>query len=108
MKIQTIKTNPQKDILEMMIKNRNFRIALARQSHYWFFHFYFPHYVNFPTAEFHREIFQLTELENIGISVITAFRSSSKSTICSLSYVLWSILGKQNKKFVVIITTSAR
>jgi phage terminase large subunit-like protein len=105
---QILKINQQKEILELMIKNRNFRIALAKQSHYWFFHFYFPHYVTFPTADFHREIFYLTEQEDIGMSVITAFRSSSKSTICSLSYVLWSILGKQNKKFAVIISQTQR
>ena len=83
-------------------------MALARESHYWFFHFYFAHYVTFPTAEFHREIFQMTEDETSGISVITAFRSSSKSTICTLSYVLWSILGKQNKKFVIILSQTQR
>ncbi len=91
-----------------MAKNRNFRINLARESHYWFFHFYFPHYVTFQTAEFHRQIFGLTEKEDIGISVITAFRNSGKSTLCTLSYPLWAILGRQSKKFIVILSQTQR
>ncbi len=91
-----------------MVKNRNFRINLAKESHYWFFHFYFPHYVTFKTAEFHRQIFELTEKEDIGISVITAFRGSGKSTLCTLSYPLWAILGRQEKKFIVILSQTQR
>lgn len=91
-----------------MVTNRNFRINLARESHYWFFHFYFPHYVTFQTAEFHRQIFELTEKENIGIAVITAFRGSGKSTLCTLSYPLWAILGKQGKKFIVVLSQTQR
>ena len=90
------------------MKNRNFRINLAKASHYWFFHFYFPHYVTFQTAEFHRQIFELTEKEDIGISVITAFRGSGKSTLCTLSYPLWAILGRQGKKFIVILSQTQR
>jgi len=90
-------------IIEKMIKDRNFRIALCRKSHYWFFHFYFGQYVSYKTAEFQREMFRITEDEKTNMAVIVAFRGSAKSTIFTLSYVLWSILGKQNKKFVIIL-----
>ena len=91
-----------------MIKDRKFRIALTKKSHYWFFHFYFRHYVIFRTADFHREMFRITENENVATAVIVAFRGSAKSTIFTLSYSLWSILGSQNKKLVVILSQTQR
>ncbi|HAO64520.1 TPA: hypothetical protein DCQ44_00895 [Candidatus Taylorbacteria bacterium] len=67
-----------------------------------FFNFYFPHYVTYPTANFQREIFSLTEgKENF---YVVAFRGSGKSTIVTTSFPIWAILGKQSKKFVLIIT----
>jgi len=99
--------NP-KQILEMMIKDRGFRIAMARQNHYWFFHFYFAHYVLYPTADFQRDIFALTERSDNGMTVICSFRGSAKSTICTLSYPLWAILGKEQKKFVVLLSQTQR
>ncbi len=91
-----------------MIKDRKFRIALTKRSHYWFFHFYFRHYVTFRTADFHREMFHITEDKDITTAVIVAFRGSGKSTIFTLSYALWSILGKQQKKFAVILSQTQR
>jgi len=91
-----------------MIKDRNFRITIARQSHYWFFHFYFAHYVIYPTADFQRDIFSLTEQNDKGMIIIVSFRGSAKSTICTLSYPLWAILGKEQKKFVIILSQTQR
>ena len=91
-----------------MIKDRNFRIALCRKSHYWFFHFYFGQYVSYETAEFQREMFRITEDEKNNMAIIVAFRGSGKSTIFTLSYALWSILGRQNKKFVVILSQTQK
>jgi len=53
-------------------------------------------------------MFRITENEDIVTAVIVAFRGSSKSTVFTLSYSLWSILGKQNKKFVVITSQTQR
>lgn len=100
--------NNQKTVLETMVKNRDFRISLARKSHFWFFHFYFSHYVTYQTADFQRDIFALTELNDSGITVIVAFRGSAKSTLCTLSYPLWAILGKEKKRFVVILSQTQR
>jgi predicted phage terminase large subunit-like protein len=44
----------------------------------------------------------LTEDESIKNVVIVAFRGSAKSTIATMSYPIWSIIGKQQKKFVLI------
>jgi predicted phage terminase large subunit-like protein len=86
-----------------MIKDRKVRIAITKRSHWHFFHFYFAHYVTFPTAEFHNEIFDLTENESFGNLFIVAFRGSSKSTILTTSYPIWAILGEQHKKFVLVL-----
>ncbi len=86
-----------------MIKDKKVRVAITRESHWYFFHFYFAHYVTYPTAKFQAEIFELTEKENLGNIFIVAFRGSGKSTILTTSYPLWSILGRQKKRFVLIL-----
>ncbi len=93
-----------KDIFERLLKDRSARIAAVRQSHLLFFHIYFSRYVKYGTAPFHKEMFELTENVKIPLAVIVAFRSSGKSTIVTTSYPLWSILGEQQKKFVLIIS----
>jgi predicted phage terminase large subunit-like protein len=103
-------TNPQKsrgsltpDIVTAMLKDRKVRTAITRQSHYAFFNFYFAHYVLYPTAPFQQEIFGLTERDDIKNLFVIAFRGSGKSTILTTSYPIWSILGRQQKKFVLIL-----
>lgn len=86
------------------MSERGTRVALARQSHYYFFHIYLSHYVKFKTAKFHQDIFAITEDEASKLDVIVAFRGSGKSTIISLSYVLWALLGRQEKKFVLLLS----
>jgi len=87
-----------------IINNAKLRKELARQSHYWFFHIYFSHYVKYETAHFQKEIFELTEDDSIKQVVIVAFRGSAKSTIMSLSYPIWAMLGKLEKKFITIVS----
>lgn len=78
-------------------------MAITKKSHWYFFHFYFAHYIKYPTADFQAEIFKLTENEKIGNLYIVAFRGSSKSTILTTSYPIWAILGRQQKRFVLIL-----
>jgi predicted phage terminase large subunit-like protein len=89
--------------LDKIRKDRKIRRALAKKSHYWFFSLYLPHYINCEFAPFHHEIFKLTE-ENVEFAVLVAFRGSAKSTLVTLSYVIWSIVGIQQKKFVLIVS----
>lgn len=93
-----------KDQFSQIMGNRAARITLARESHFWFFHMYLSHYVKSPTADFQKELFRITEDQTIKNAVIVAFRGSAKSTIMGLSYPLWAILGKQQKKFVLILS----
>ncbi len=99
--------NPLPDELaDRMFKDRKVRRAITRESHFLFFHFYFAHYVTYPTAPFHFELFRLTEDDAARNLVVVAFRDSGKSTLITTSYPLWAILGRQQMKFVLILCQS--
>src|SRR6185295_2734295 len=93
---------PTPELTQQIIGDNIVRRSVTRQSHLWFFHVYFSHYITYPTAPFQREIFALSENEAVKTLAIVAFRGSAKSTIMNLSYPLWAILGKQQKKYVLI------
>jgi hypothetical protein len=104
---QLVKRHPMSsdDVdFEVLRKQRAVRMELARSSHYYFFHLYMGLYVQYPTASFQKELYAITEDENTKHAVIVAFRGSGKSTIVTLSYPMWAILGKQQKKFIVILS----
>lgn len=88
--------------LPTILRDRQVRKKLAMESHYWFFHIYLSHYVKYPTAPFHKEIFRITEDNSILDTVIVSFRGSAKSTIMTLSYPLWAMIGRLQKKCIVI------
>lgn len=93
---------------EKIFLDQKLRIELCSNSHNWFFHVYFAQYIKHETAPFHKEIIKITEDDNLKLAVIAAFRGSAKSTIVSLSYVLWAILGRQQKKFILICSQTER
>lgn len=93
-----------KEILERILNDQVFRRALVRKSFFWFFHTYFSHYISFPTADFHKEIFNLLENQEIKTVGIVAFRGSAKSTIASLAYPIWAMIGEMSKKYVLLIS----
>jgi len=93
-----------KKLFKTIIKSSLVRKTLARLSHYYFFHIYMAHHVQYETADFQKEIISLTEDTEQKFVVILAFRGSSKSTLISLSYVIWSILGKQNIKYIILMS----
>ncbi|HUC88911.1 MAG TPA: hypothetical protein VMR49_02675 [Candidatus Paceibacterota bacterium] len=95
--------NPSSDILASIAKDRTVRQSVTRESHLFFFLVYFPHYVKYEVAPFQDEIFDLTQDTSKKLVCIVAFRGSAKSTIVTFSYTLWAILGKQNKKYVLIV-----
>src|SRR3989338_6285096 len=97
--------NPRNDAatFEAIAKDRLVRQTVTRQSHLMFFHMYFAHYVTYEIAEFQKDIFRITEDRVNKLAIIVAFRGSGKSTLVTLSYALWSILGIQEKKFVLVI-----
>ena len=90
-------------MFEIIAKDRIVRQGVTRESHLMFFNVYFPTYVKYPFADFHKEIFRITEDAANKLACIVAFRGSGKSTLITFSYALWAILGIQQKKFVLII-----
>jgi hypothetical protein len=79
------------------------RRAISRKNLYWFYRLYFPHYVTYKIADFQKEMIYLLQDEKIRQLVITAFRGSAKSTICSLIYPLWCVVGERQKKYVLLV-----
>jgi predicted phage terminase large subunit-like protein len=94
---------PSDKTIKKLVNDQQARIATVEESHLIFFHVYFADYVHYETAEFHKEIFNMTEYDSM-LDVIVAFRESGKSSIVTTSYPLWAILGKQQKKFVTILS----
>jgi len=89
-------------VYEQVLKNKRFRQEIVRKSLEYFFPVYFHKYIKYDTAPFQKEIFQILEDKTNKLAVIVAFRGSAKSTIITTAYVLWSILGVQQKKFIII------
>ena len=82
-----------------------FRVEITRESFLWFVLIYFADALTFPLAGFHYEI--IRELNgNEPNVIINAFRGSGKSTICNLAYSIWSMVGVQQKKHIVIISNT--
>ena len=90
--------------LEGIKRKRSVRREIAKHSHLWFFSIYLGHYIKYPFAPFHSEMFALTEDQELHLSVLVAFRGSGKSTLMTLSYPIWAIVGVQQKKFILILS----
>jgi len=90
--------------LDLILTNKTARLDLVTKSHKAFFATYFPHYLEYPSADIHHELFDITQDPGNKFAIILTFRGSGKSTIVSLSYALWAILGFQQKHFVVLVT----
>lgn len=96
-------SDEMKVLIDAVATDRLVRQKATRQRHLLFFNVYFPAYVKYQFADFHKEMFRITEDASIKLALIVAFRGSGKSTIVTFSYALWSILGVQQKKFVLIV-----
>lgn len=94
--------NRAEDLFEKILSDKVLRKNIVQKSFEHFFPIYFHRYMEYETAPFHEEIFRILENDAIKLAVIVAFRGSAKSTIITTAYVLWSILGVQQRKFIVI------
>ena len=103
-----MKNKNKNKLLSQILSDKELRVALAKQSHEWFFAIYFNHYIKYKSAPFHKEMFKLSEDESIKNLIMLSFRGSAKSTIMTLSYPIWAIMGKQQKKFVIIVGQTQR
>ncbi len=92
------------NLINSIVSDKKVRIATSKKSHYIFFHTYFGHYVEHATAPFQKEMFLITEDDSIKTAVVVAFRGSAKSTIMTMSYPIWAIIGKPQKKLVLLLS----
>ncbi len=93
-------------LLQRISTDTSIRKALVKESHEAFCSIYLSHHITHPYAFFHKEMFRATEKYDQKINVFMAFRGSGKSTILNLSNTIWSIIGKHQKKLVLIISKS--
>ncbi len=103
-------TNKNKEVrkfVNSVIRNADSRREVVKRSHLYFFCTYFSKYITYEMAPLHHQMFKITQDSKNPLEVLTAFRGSGKSTIMTLSYVLWSILGSPQKKYVVIVSQTA-
>jgi len=98
----TTQANHLEILLNQISSSRRLRIGAACESHALFFAIYLGKYARqYATAPFQHEMFALTQDPSVKLGVIVAFRDSAKSTICTTSFPLWSIL-TERAKFVII------
>lgn len=90
--------------LQTILRNKKLRKRLAYEDPLWFSLIYLRHHFEFPFAPFHMEMFQIIRDEKYDLVVVMAFRGSGKSTIMNMANTLWSVLGKPQKKFTVIVS----
>lgn len=90
-------------LLHEVVNDQRLRQEVSSKSHLWFFHIYFSHYVLNPPADFHKEILEYTERNDITNLIVVAFRGSGKSTIMNMSYPIWAMVGEKKKKFILIV-----
>ncbi len=102
MKTKVEKINSLESVLEKILVDKTVRTNTVTKSLEYFFPIYFHRYMEYETAPFHEDMFRILEDDQIKLAVIVAFRGSAKSTIITTAYVLWSILGVQQRKFIVI------
>jgi len=92
------------ELLERITNDRVVRREVTKESHQYFIPIYLHEYIKYPSASFHTEMIEFTERTDEKLFAVVSFRGSAKSTIFSLSYPIWAILGKQEKKFVLLIS----
>lgn len=91
-----------KKFLDNIRRSRAVRRKLGTEKHVYFFAIYMAHYMAYEFAPFHFRMLDLSERENDPTSVFVSFRGSGKSTLMTTSFPLWAVMGKLQKKHVVI------
>jgi predicted phage terminase large subunit-like protein len=90
------------DIINQLLQDRKAMTVVGKENFLYFLLFYFGRYIELPLAQFHFEMLRIAQDEQIKRAIVMAFRNSGKSTILNTAYSLWSIMGKPQKKHIVI------
>ena len=90
--------------LREILANQKVRKQLAYENPMWFCLIYLRNCFKYPLAPFHLEMLHILKNPEYEFAVVMAFRESGKSTVMNMANVLWSVLGKPQKKFIVIMS----
>lgn len=85
------------------MKDRQVRTAVCKEDLYWYFLFYFGHFVKHAFASFHHVLINTLKDRSKYLTTVVAFRGSGKSTIVSLVFLLWSVMGREQKKYILLV-----
>lgn len=91
------------EIVNKLFKSKNLRREALGKDILWFMSFYFTEYLQYKTAPFQKEILKLIQNLDHKFIEIIAFRGSAKSTYCSLVLPIFSVVGKHQKKHIVLV-----
>lgn len=93
-----VKINPK------ILREQKLRTAIASRDFTAFIKIYFPNHITDDLAVFHKRWIKLVSDMSVSNLVVSAFRSSGKSTILSHLYPLWAIVGVQKVRNILIVT----
>lgn len=93
-----VKINPK------ILREQKLRTAIASRDFTAFIKIYFSNHITDALAVFHKRWIKLVSDLSVSSLVVSAFRSSGKSTIISHLYPLWSIVGVQKVRNILIVT----
>ena len=85
------------------MNDQKVRLEVVKNNPLLFLAAYSPEYIKYEVAPFHKEILGILQSDDIKNVVIEAFRGSGKTTLVTTTYAVWSILGVQQKKFVLLL-----
>ena len=94
----------QAKVTDLLKTSASARYYMAYQSIQYFFHIYFAEYISYDSAPCQTEMLQLCQQLQGSNLLIQGFRNCGKSTILSTCLPLWSIMGKPQSKFIVIVS----
>jgi len=89
--------------MEKILSDATIRTAATRESLSLFFGVYLPKYISYEMARMHDEILNILEDKSEPNFCMTGFRSCGKSSIGSFVYPIWAILGRPQKKYVLLV-----
>ena len=81
------------DLIKKMMRDRAIRTSITKDSFLYFFHFYYAHYVKYPTADFQKEIIHHLEKSHKEHFYVCAFRGSGKSTMLASFFSYTNSIG---------------
>lgn len=87
--------------MERIAENKALQKQLGSRNLGWFFQIYLKHYLTHTTPDFHWEIYNDLERDDIDFILLNAFRDSGKSTLASLARPLHAAVTGQ-KKFIIL------